>query len=97
MSKLTPEEFIVLDSTPSYMKFKFSDGKGDLSEFQYSLFLMKSYAEYLSKPELSGEDQSDEDLRELKAWFGSWDDVRARIDELEEGDHEQAFEAKYSH
>jgi hypothetical protein len=48
-----------------------------------------------SKEEQSN--QSDEDLRELKAWFGSWDDVRARIDELEEGDHEQAFEAKYSH
>jgi hypothetical protein len=38
------------------------------------------------------EDQVNEDLRELKAWFGSWDELRAKINDLEEGDFEQSFE-----
>jgi hypothetical protein len=29
------------------------------------------------------EDQVNEDLMELKAWFGSWDELRARINDLE--------------
>lgn len=39
---------------------------------------------------------NDEDLREMKDWFGSWDDLRKRIDELEQGDFEQAFESRYT-
>lgn len=32
------------------------------------------------------------DLRELKAYYGSWDEVRKVIDRLEDNDNEAAFE-----
>lgn len=32
------------------------------------------------------------DLRELKAYYGSWDEVRKLIDQLEDNDNEKAWE-----
>jgi len=38
------------------------------------------------------EDQNHKDLREIKDYYGSWDDVRKLIDMLEDNDNEAAYE-----
>lgn len=47
--------------------------------------------------EREAENQTIEDLRNIKDYLGSWDDLRSKIDELEEGDFEAAFESRYSY
>lgn len=45
--------------------------------------------------DLSKEEQQDInelDLRELKGYYGSWDEVRKLIDQLEDNDNEAAYE-----
>ena len=34
----------------------------------------------------------DEDILDIKAWFGNWDELKKRINELEDDEKEEAFE-----
>ena len=44
------------------------------------------------KSEIAKLKEIDEDILDIKAWFGNWNEFRKRINELEDDEKEAAFE-----
>jgi len=46
----------------------------------------------IMKLEIAKLKEIDEDVLDIKAWFGNWNEFRKRINELEDDEKEAAFE-----
>lgn len=88
-----------------FIQSKFGD-KIDVNREYLSDFSKMELAELLEEyagkhfTELNEHEQQNrmnEDLQEIKCWFGGWDELRERINDLEQSDFEQAFENRYSY
>lgn len=51
---------------------------------------------FLDLSEKEQEQRNAEDLRDMSIYYGGWDSLREKINDLEEGDFQQAFEARYT-
>lgn len=62
--------------------------------FQECFMAVVFYKEIV--PDMSQEDQNRFDLKEMAHYYGSWDNLRKVIDELEHNDAEAAYDRAYS-